>query len=242
MASLRHKFTVEDDVRQKAALATKWEQANPGLEWANLNYPEDGPKIYITKAMLFSDAYRSLSKTAMFVYQIFLAKRLMTAVKRNRKKVWICTNNGEIVFPYSEAENKYKISRKLFRDAIDELQLKGFIDITHQGKGGRPSKNGDGDMSTYWIDNRWEEYGTDDLKQPRNPRIKDTRQDRGWTLYNKTQREKGRSEVKNQVCKREPVLLVTSEQKGTSFLNYLGLPHLYLTDFKNPRETAWIQN
>ena len=208
-------FTVEDDVREKTGHVIKWKQANPGMEWPNPESPQTEPKIYITKSILFSDAYRSLTKTAMFVYQIFLSKRDMTTIKRNHKKVWVCRNNGEIVFPYSEAEKKYKIRRKQFVKAIDELQQKGFIDITHQGIGGRPPAKGTGDMSTYHIDDRWIDYGTDDFKPARKPRIKDTRKDRGWSLYNRIQQKNAGPKEKNPVYKRKPVLPVTSGQKET---------------------------
>ena len=72
---------------------------------------------------------------------------------------------------------------------IDELQQKGFIDITHQGKGGRKPANGTGDVSLYWIDDRWKEYGTNDFRPPRNPRIKDNRKGRGWALYHSQKKQ-----------------------------------------------------
>ena len=93
-------------------------------------------------------------------------------------------NNGELVYPYHEAEEN-GFSSKQFRNAIDELQAKGLIDITHRGHGGRKPKEGEGDFTTYWIDDRWIEYGTDDFRPPRKPREKETRKDRGWTLLMK---------------------------------------------------------
>ncbi len=103
----------------------------------------------------------------------------MQRVKRNKHKTWKCENNGEIVFTYSEALAK-GYSRQQFVNGIDELQAKGFIDITHQGTGGRKPNNGAGDYTTYWIDDRWEDYGTDDFKPARNPRKKDTRKGQGF--------------------------------------------------------------
>ncbi|MBA7532126.1 hypothetical protein ES705_24352 [subsurface metagenome] len=58
-----------------------------------------------------------------------------------------------------------------------------MIDITHHGRGGRKPQKGTGDVSRYWIDDRWQNWGTDDFKPPRNPRKKDSRKDRGWALY-----------------------------------------------------------
>jgi hypothetical protein len=174
--------TVAENERAKIEKAARWEKANPGLSWCSPVYPEDEGKIYITREMLDSDVYRSLSRCAVFIYQDFLAKRIMKRMKRNGKKVWVIENNGEIIYPYDDAI-KNGFTRDQFRNAIDELQQKGFIDITHQGKGGRKPAKGTGDVSKYWIDNRWRDYGTDDFRQPRNPRIKDKRKGRGWSLY-----------------------------------------------------------
>ena len=106
----------------------------------------------------------------------------MKLIKRNRKKVWVCENNGDIIYPYAEAE-KNGFTRDQFRNSIDQLQENGLLDITHQGKGGRKPAKGTGDVSRYLIDDRWRDYGTDDFKQPRNPRKKDSRKGRGWALY-----------------------------------------------------------
>ena len=173
--------TVAESVRNKIEKDAKWRKENP---WHSPEYYKDESKIYITKELLKSKAYRSLSRVAMLLYQDFLSKREMVATKRNRKTVWQINNNGEIVYPYTEAEEN-GFSRKQFRDGIDELQEKGLLDIKHLGKGGRKPANGTGDVTLYWINDRWIDYGTDDFKPPRNPRPKDERTDRGWALYNR---------------------------------------------------------
>jgi hypothetical protein len=155
------------------------------LSWCNPEYPENEGKIYITKELLKSPAYRSLSRVAMLLYQDFLAKRIMKQIRRNKQKVWVCENNGQIIFTYTEAEEK-GYSRDQFRNGIDELQEKGLLDITHQGKGGRKPQRGTGDVTTYWIDDRWKDWGPEgSIRLPRNPRRKDTRQGRGWAFYHK---------------------------------------------------------
>lgn len=174
--------TIDEAVDEKIRKRAKWQDANPGLKWSNPGHSEDEPKIYITKELLESSAYRSLSRVSLLIYQDFLSKRIFKRINRNKRKVWICENNGNIIFPYLEAEQK-GFSRVQFRDGIDELQSKGLIDITHQGRGGRKPQKGTGDVSTYWIDDRWKEWGTSKFKPPRKPRRKDKRQDRGWALY-----------------------------------------------------------
>jgi len=174
--------TIDEQTQNKIAKVQKWEAANPGQKWINGTHTTDEEKIYITKYLLRSPAYRSLSRVSLLVYQDFLAKRIFKKDRKN--KVWKISNNGELVYPYHEAEEK-GFSTKQFRNAIDELQAKGFIDITHQGHGGRKPKEGEGDFTTFWIDDRWTEYGTDDFRPPRKPRGKEMRKDRGWALLMK---------------------------------------------------------
>jgi len=175
-------ITIDEQIQNRIAKAKKWEAANPGQEWVNGTHSPDEEKIYISKELLSSKAYRSLSRVSFMVYQDFLGKREM--FKDRRKKTWKVGNNGEIIYTYREAEGN-GFSSKQFRNAIDELQAKGLIDIYHQGHGGRKPKDGEGDFTTFWIDDRWTEYGTNDFRPPRKPRHKDGRQSRGWALLMK---------------------------------------------------------
>jgi hypothetical protein len=177
--------SIDEILKDRIENAKKWEEANPGLSWVNPEYPENEGKIYITRELLESPAYRSLSRVALLLYQDFLAKRIMKPIRRNKQKIWVCENNGQIIFTYVEAEEK-GYSRDQFRNGIDELQEKGLLDITHQGKGGRKPHKGTGDVTTYWIDDRWRNWEQGIFtRAPRNPRRKDTRQGRGWALYHK---------------------------------------------------------
>jgi hypothetical protein len=176
--------TIEEKIKAKSQHIRKWEGANPGLSWDSVEHPEDEPKIYITKEMLNSQAYRSLSRAAMLIYQDFLARRDMRPIKRNKQKTWVIGNNGKIVYPYAEAVRN-GFTRATYRNAIDELQIKGFIDITHMGKGGRKPADGTGDFTTYWIDDRWQDYNPNENKSnrpPRKPRSKETRTNKGFKL------------------------------------------------------------
>jgi len=169
-------FTVADKINQKIKKAASWQKANPGLSWVNQQHKQSESKIYIPKDMLNSVAYRSLNKVEMLLFQDFLAKRSMKKIGREK---WIAENNGNIIFTYSEAKKK-GYSPNQFRNGLDGLQARGFLDITHQGKGGRKPLKGDADCTTFWIDDRWEKYGTPEFQPARKPRKKDTRSGRGW--------------------------------------------------------------
>jgi len=148
-------------------------------------------QVYTDRSLLRSEAFRDLTKTATDVYFEFLMKRKMAKVKTpaGRKKEWMITNNGDIIFTYSEAEQK-GFSRSRFARALTQLVEHGFIDITHLGSGGR--KN---DYSTYAISERYKKWGTPDFEHKTRP--KDTREGRGHTVVNlrnyKTQKYKLRS-------------------------------------------------
>lgn len=154
-------------------------------------------KIWFDKNLPRSSAFRSLSRWALLVYLDFLRKRQMEQVKRSKRSDdWVIRNNGEIVYPYSEAEKK-GIARREYRNAIDELIEKGFLDITHQGTGGRS-----GDMTKYFIDDRWKDYGTPSFRPAKNPRKKDSRKGRGWSAYH--------------AKKKSPVTKLTPKKVGSS--------------------------
>lgn len=135
--------------------------------------------VFLEKALLESEAFRSLSRWGLLVYLRFLQKRVIVKDKHGKRSdSYRITNNGQIFFPYKEADD-IGIAPREFRNALDELQERGFIDIAVYGKGGRS-----GDATLYLIDERWRNFGTSSFKPASKPRIKDTRQGRGWAAFN----------------------------------------------------------
>ena len=119
---------------------------------------------WVEKQMICSTPFLKLTKKATDILLLF---RLRMKKSKQGKKKWVHINNGEIVFPYSEAEKKYRIPRATFRRAIDQLIELGFIDINHLG--GRLLK----DCTTYYLSERWEYFGTDEFvykERPKDPR------------------------------------------------------------------------
>jgi hypothetical protein len=134
--------------------------------------------IVIERSLLKSQPFRGLGSKSKDVYFDFLMKCRIgkTKPKPGRAAERVILNNGKIEYCYSEAEVK-GISRKQFRNAIDELIHYGFIDIAHLGTGGHK-----GDKNTYSISDRWQSWGTDKFIAKHRP--KDGRQGRGWAVYN----------------------------------------------------------
>lgn len=137
--------------------------------------------IFIDREVLDSRACNALKVHGIRVLLHFYTKRKLAKHRDSKgNDIWEIVNNGELVYTYKEAV-KRGMSRKQFRDAIDDLIAKGFLEITHQG-------TGPGDPSTYYLTERWQGYGTEHFK-PAPERRKNVSKEMGWYRYNN--REKG---------------------------------------------------
>ena len=154
-----------------------------------------------------------LPGTASKVLFWFLTRRQYVSGKVKGSKEWTNYNNGEIVFSYAEAINKdkFKLTRPRFRRAIDNLIKFGFIDINHHG-GGMIK-----DMTTYYISDRWRDYGTPEFKKQFRP--KDTR-GLGYTPENWEERSKKKRRTKLKISNEN--VTRTSNKNVTA---YRGITH-----------------
>ena len=125
-----------------------------------------GQNIWFPRDLINSKAFAALkTATSHKVLAIFYTKRQFERTGRKGKEQWHIKNNCEIRFTYKEAERKYSISYGAFRNAIDELRDKGFIDIAESGAGLHKAAN------LYSINDRWKLYGTPEYEKPK-PRPK----------------------------------------------------------------------
>ena len=124
--------------------------------------------VRIERPMINSPALMKLTGVAPQVLLLFLARRKFSmAGRRGGKKSWIFTNNGDIEFPYSQAEKQFGITKPRFNRALKQLVEVGFIDINHHG-GGMVK-----DSTTYFISERWVKFGKKGFVKKSLP--KDTR-------------------------------------------------------------------
>lgn len=127
-------------------------------------------KMYISRRLVESKAWGKLADRkagiAMYVYLLFLTKRVMEKVQTRAGKAdrdFRIANNGEIQFTYAEALEKWGITYPRFARAISLLVLLGFIDIARAGSGLHR------DTTLYAISDRWENYGTDEFVAAKRP-------------------------------------------------------------------------
>ena len=109
--------------------------------------------VVVERQLIYSPAFLKLTGKSPQVLLVFLGKRQMVRVPVGKRKVWQIANNGQIVFTYAEAKEKYGIGYQAFSRAIGQLVSHGFIDIATPG-------TGIGGASTlYGISERWRKYG-----------------------------------------------------------------------------------
>ena len=137
--------------------------------------------IYFDRRILKSKAFWKLNVTATKYLIVLFGRRQMHPLKT--KGEWIIKNNGNILFPYLEAKKRFGIHSNTHLRALRELQEHGFIDVNHFGGGM------DGDATTFFISNRWKQYGSPDFVEKEWP--KDTR-------------KKGNPKIKNYGKGRKP--------------------------------------
>ena len=121
-------------------------------------------EIFFEGALIKFLASIRLTKTAVIVLLLFHQRRQLKKMGRHGKEKWVIVNNGKIVFPYCDAKKKYGIPASTFSRAIDKLMQFSLIDINHPG-GGMAK-----DMTTYYISDRWRDYGTPEFKKQFRPK------------------------------------------------------------------------
>jgi hypothetical protein len=117
--------------------------------------------LFVDRSLLKSEMFRGLTKTAILVLCDFHAMKQV----KGRGTRWSLLNNGELVYPYREAQ-KRGISPSAFMHAIDQLIERGFLYVAEQGGGLK------GHTSKYGLSTDWTRYGTPAFK----PRARTKRQ------------------------------------------------------------------
>jgi len=144
-----------------------------------------GGRVWLPRGLASSPAARKLSANAFRVLLAFYEKRRMTRVKYGGRNHWEVANNGEIVFPYTDAQQRLGLAPASFTRAIDALVACGFIDIAEPGQpcARKPTQ--------YAISDRWMKYGLPDFVAKERP--KETRR-YGFQRQSKRSRSPSRTE------------------------------------------------
>lgn len=115
--------------------------------------------IYLERELVTSKAWLALGSTGKDIFLILRLRCQMSKQGRRGKENWSIDNNGELVFTYAEAKEKYSITATRFTRGIDDLLKRGFVDVAATGRGVHRL------TTHYAISNRWRNYGTPHFKQ-----------------------------------------------------------------------------
>lgn len=139
--------------------------------------PKRSNVIFIDRKIVRSKALQKLTKASILILLEFFSRRQMKNIGRYGKEKWVIINQGQIEMPYRQLIKLFGISTKTITRSIDQLIECGFIGINEPGDG-----TGGGRRTTYFIEDRWVNYGSDNFIVKK--RIKSTRK-LGF-MHNKT--------------------------------------------------------
>jgi hypothetical protein len=117
-------------------------------------------EIRIKADIYYSDAFNSLSRSAILTLMRCLQKRKWGFEKVRGKKQMVYLDEG-FIFPYTEAAF-LGIGTTQYWKNINKLIEVGFLDVVHQG-GWYQRHEREKDYSVYKNSERWRNYGTADF-------------------------------------------------------------------------------
>lgn len=118
-------------------------------------------EIRIIADMYYSEAFKSLSRSAMLTLMRCLQKRKWTVEGKGKKSKRIYLDE-EFIFPYTEAAF-LEIGTTQHWKNINKLIEVGFLDLAYQG-GWYQKHEREKDYSRYKLSERWRDYGKPEFK------------------------------------------------------------------------------
>ena len=125
-------------------------------------------KAWVEPEMMESDAFRSLSASAMWVLLRFTQKLKWSYTKVRSRKTRVYEIKG-LTFTYSEAKY-FGLSDATFYRAIKKLVERGFLDVEHRG--GTFGRGEIKDYTRFMLSDRWKAWGTPQFVKKDFPRLK----------------------------------------------------------------------
>ena len=125
--------------------------------------------IWIKSDMFYSEAFKSLTRSAMLILMRCLQKRKGERQKIHGEKQTIYFNDG-FIFPYSEMESLFKIGGTTCWKNVKKLIEVGFLDLVYQG-GWYQKHERERDFSVYKYSERWRNYGTPEFEKVEKKKV-----------------------------------------------------------------------
>lgn len=125
-------------------------------------------EIRIIADMYYSEAFNSLSRSAIITLMRCLQKRKWT-FERVRGKKRMIYSDEEFIFPYAEAASLGIKTTQHWKN-INKLIEIGFLDLAYQG-GWYQKHEREKDYSRYKLSDRWRDYGKPEFKKVEKQKV-----------------------------------------------------------------------
>ena len=154
----RHKFHTKEilDIRKPRYKLVTRKQINP---FQNSQFKIQN-EIRIKADIYYSEAFNSLSRSAILTLMRCLQKRKWKFEGKHKNKKMVYLDEG-FIFPYAEAAF-LGIGTTQYWKNINKLIEVGFLDIIHQC-GWYQKHERERDYSVYKLSERWRNYGTNEF-------------------------------------------------------------------------------
>lgn len=124
--------------------------------------------ILIDDEVFYSEAFNSLSASAMRTFMRCLQKRSWKKERVNGKKQIVYTN-PDFIFPYAEAAFLGIGTTQHWKNMKHLIEV-GFIDLVYQG-GWYQRHEREKDYSRYRLSDRWKKYGTPQFEHKEKEKV-----------------------------------------------------------------------
>ncbi len=125
-------------------------------------------EIRIKADIYYSEAFNSLSRSAMVTLMRCLQKRKWEFEKVHRKKK-IVYSDEDFIFPYAEAAFLGIGTTQHWKNLKKLIEV-GFLDLAYQG-GWYQKHEREKDFSRYILSERWRNYGTHEFKKVEKEKV-----------------------------------------------------------------------
>ena len=117
--------------------------------------------VFIPRKLIRSKAFWALKGLAPQYLMEFYARRRVKYVRVHER--YVTVNDGEILFTYADAKNRFEVSSGRHKRALEQLLELGFIEAEFGG-------GMEGDCTKFGLSKRWKQYGTPEFEEKKWPK------------------------------------------------------------------------
>lgn len=128
-----------------------------------MSFQEELP-IRLSKDLLRSKAYTTLTKAETNIFNEILMRRQMVQHPPKGSNDWYIKNNGDITLTYKMIQEQFNYSKSTISTSFTTLVLHGLVDIPKQDSviynDGKQN-----DATKFFVSERWRDFGKEGFKE-----------------------------------------------------------------------------